>query len=155
MGWFEKYSQTMGGAGQEGAAETGTGDSGGGFAYAPKDDDGTSPSFDGKAVNKIIADKILSPLYAIPKEAMGYLETSVDSSVDKFVVELALSGRLRGFTDVVESYVNDGVWMAVETGSKEGLDAFQKWYSDMVSYTNDRDVFKLSEIQQSGLTGVV
>jgi hypothetical protein len=154
MSWFARYAQVQPGQ----AAGAGTDASPDGAVYVQEEGDGKAAGqvFDGQQVNAMIVNNLIMPMDSIPSAAMKYMMSAKDDKLAKFLVELAKDNRLKGFVDVVKSYVEDGVWMSVSSGSEEGMAALQKWYSDIAAYVGDRDIFGFSAISSDyGSTGVI
>jgi hypothetical protein len=154
MDWLDRYAQSsipegVNPAGDEGVS-TGT-------TYADPDEEQQAKVFDGKHVNQVILESIMRPMDAIPKDAMKYMMDASGTPLGRLIVDLSIDSRLKPFVNVVKSYIEDGIWAVVETGSEEGLSALQKWYNDMSVYTGNRDVFGLSSkiTTDQNLLGVI
>lgn len=137
MDWLSRHAQSSLNKNEDGGI----------VSYVNKEEDDNKNDvviFDGNIVNDVIINNILKKIDSIPKEAIDYMSKSNKTTLDKFIISLSDDNKLSAFIDVVKSYIKDGIADAVLTGKKEGLLALQKWYSDMSVFTNNRDIFGLS-----------
>ncbi len=137
MDWLSRHAQSSLNKNEDGDI----------VSYVNKEEDDNKNDvviFDGNIVNDVIINNILKKIDSIPKEAIDYMSKSNKTTLDKFMISLSDDNKLNAFIDVVKSYIKDGIADAVLTGKKEGLLALQKWYSDMSVFTNNRDIFGLS-----------
>jgi hypothetical protein len=148
MDWFSKYAQQAASPAAGEAAES-PANSGDPVTLTPfvspgNGEDGSEGVFDGALVNATILKYVWQPMDAVPADAMKYMSEGGSDALGAFLLDLAVQNRLASFVSVVKSYTESGISQLVATNSKEGLAAFQKWYSDMAQYIGNKDPFGLS-----------
>jgi hypothetical protein len=140
MNWFRKYAQPA----ETGAA--GTPGAGGQTAPAEGGTPGMRVVFRGEDTNRAVFETFLSQLNAVPAEVYDFLgKAEAGNPTAQFLVDLAASGRLSDFTNIVKSYTEQGVADSVATGTVEGLEALQAWYGQVQPFLG-ADPFGLGDV---------
>lgn len=105
--------------------------------------------YDGEGVNKLIVDRVISPLNSISPDVYEFLQTVQSSPISRVLNDLASDGMINQFKAAVESYGKDGYYQDVVSGTETGLAALQEWVANFKASGGDRSPFDTLETELS------